>query len=138
MHDNDRSPASRAADLGVCELRYFDLVADRVEPIASTRRLIDRGDVRAVLVIPPGLERDLLSGQRVPVQVIINGDNSNTAATVMGYALRVLQTVSAQYQVAAVASRRRRPSSRRAARLVQPASFAARCSSSPASSPTSA
>ena len=33
------------------------------------------------------------------MQVIINGDNSNTASTVMGYALRVLQTVSSQYQI---------------------------------------
>src|SRR6266581_2247714 len=49
-------------------------------------------DVRAVLVIPSGLERKLLTRQRVPVQVIINGDNSNAAATVMGYALRILQT----------------------------------------------
>jgi ABC-2 type transport system permease protein len=31
--------------------------------------------------------------------VIVNGDNSNTAATVMGYALRILQAASAQYQV---------------------------------------
>ena len=53
---------------------------------------------RAVLVLPAGLQRDLLTGHRVPVQLIVNGDNSNTATTVMGYALRVLQTASAQYQ----------------------------------------
>ena len=47
---------------------------------------------------------DLLAGRRVPVQVIVNGDNANTAATVMGYALRHLQTESAQYQVQASAS----------------------------------
>ena len=40
-----------------------------------------------------------MTGRRVPVQVIINGDDANTAATVMGYALRILQTVSAQYQL---------------------------------------
>ena len=33
--------------------------------------------------------------------MIINGDNSNTATTVMGYALRVLQAASAQYQLQA-------------------------------------
>ena len=67
-------------------------------------QLIDRGDVRAALVIPAGLQSDLLTGHRVPVQVIINGDNSNTATTVMGYALRMLQTASA-----AVSGCRRRP-----------------------------
>ncbi len=45
-------------------------------------------------MIPPGFERKVSIGQRVPVQVIINGDDSNTAATVMGYSLRILQTVS--------------------------------------------
>ena len=72
--------------------------------VSSSREyeeLIDRGEVRAALVIPAGLQRDLLTGRRVPVQVIINGDNSNTATTVMGYALRILQTASAQYQLQA-------------------------------------
>jgi len=97
VHDNDRSNASRELVNAFVRSGYFRLAAD-----VSSRReyemLIDRGDVRAVLVIPTGLQRDLLSGHRVPVQVIINGDNSNTATTVMGYVLGVLQTVSAQYQ----------------------------------------
>ena len=67
----------------------------------EAERLIDLGDARAVLVIPPRLHARLLGGERVPVQVIINGDNANTAATVMGYALRILQTVSLQYQLQA-------------------------------------
>jgi ABC-2 type transport system permease protein len=97
VEDDDRSPASRALISAFVNSGYFDLVAS----VTSTReyeRLIDLGEVRAVLVIPRGLERRLLTGQRVPVQVILNGDNSNAAATVMGYALRILQTVSAQYQ----------------------------------------
>jgi drug efflux transport system permease protein len=48
--------------------------------------------------------RKLLTGQRVPVQVVINGDNSNAAATVMGYALRILQASSTQYQVQPITS----------------------------------
>ena len=97
VQDSDRSQASRELVNAFVQSGYFQLAAD-----VSSRReyeaLIDRGEVRAVLVIPPGLQRDLLTGQRVPVQVIINGDNSNTATTVMGYALGVLQTASAQYQ----------------------------------------
>jgi ABC-2 type transport system permease protein len=100
VHDNDRSQASRELVNAFVKSGYFQIAAD-----ASSSReyetLIDRGDVRAVLVIPAGLQRDLLTGHRVPVQVIINGDNSNTATTVMGYALSVLQTASAQYHVRA-------------------------------------
>jgi len=98
VEDDDRSTASRKIVSAFINSGYFDLIATVSGP-AEYERLIDRGDARAVLVIPSGLERKLMTGQRVPVQVVINGDNSNTAATVMGYALRILQTVSAQLQV---------------------------------------
>jgi drug efflux transport system permease protein len=98
VEDNDRTAASRQIISAFVNSSYFDLVAS-VTDDREYERLIDFGDVRAVLVIPRGLERKLLTHQRVPVQVIINGDNSNAAATVMGYALRILQTSSAQYQV---------------------------------------
>ena len=97
VHDSDRSQASRELVNAFVESGYFQLTAD-VSNFREYEVLIDRGEVRAVLVLPAGLQRDLLNGHRVPVQVIVNGDNSNTATTVMGYALRVLQTASAQYQ----------------------------------------
>jgi drug efflux transport system permease protein len=97
VDDRDRSAASRRLISAFVNSGYFDLVA-MVTGQREYERLIDRDEVRAALVIPSGLERKLLNGERVPVQVIINGDNSNTAATVMGYALRILQTTSSQYQ----------------------------------------
>jgi ABC-2 type transport system permease protein len=107
VEDDDHTPASRKVISAFVNSGYFDLVAS-VRGAPEYERLIDRGDVRAVLVIPPNLERRLLSSQRVPVQVIINGDNSNTAATVMGYSLRILQTVSSELQLQPV-SRGSRP-----------------------------
>lgn len=98
VEDDDKSPASRGLISAFLNSGYFDLVAT-VTSSREAEQLLDRGDVRAVLVIPAGLERKLLTGERVPVQVVINGDNSNTAATVMGYSLRILQTVSSQYQL---------------------------------------
>ncbi len=98
--DRDRSQASRELVNAFVKSGYFQLTADVASP-REYEELIDRGDVRAALVIPAGLQRDLMTGHRVPVQVIINGDNSNTATTVMGYALRVLQTASAQYHAQA-------------------------------------
>jgi ABC-2 type transport system permease protein len=126
VHDNDRSNASRELVNAFVRSGYFRLAAD-----VSSRReyemLIDRGDVRAVLVIPPGLQRDLLTGHRVPVQVIINGDNSNTATTVMGYVLGA-QTVSAQYQAQASVRGPARPSVE--SRVWNNPQLRARCSSS--------
>jgi ABC-2 type transport system permease protein len=98
VQDNDRTQSSRELVNAFVKSGYFELAAD-VSSSLEYEELIDRGDVRVALVIPAGLQRDLLTGRRVPVQVIINGDNSNTASTVMGYALRILQTASAQYQL---------------------------------------
>jgi ABC-2 type transport system permease protein len=98
VNDADRSAASRRLVSAFVNSGYFDLVAT-VTSQEQYERLIDRDEARAALVIPPGFERKLANGEQVPVQVIINGDNSNTAATVMGYALRILQTVSSQYQL---------------------------------------
>jgi ABC-2 type transport system permease protein len=98
VHDNDRSPASRDLVAAFLNSGYFNLVGE-----VSTRRqyeeMIDRGEARAVLIIPVRMQENLLGGRRVPVQVIVNGDNSNTATTVMGYSLRVLQAASVQYQL---------------------------------------
>lgn len=98
VQDNDRTRASRELVSAFVNSGYFDLAA-QVSSDREYQRMIDRGEARVVLVIPAGLQEDLLSGREAPVQLIINGDNSNTAATVMGYALRVLQTVSARYQL---------------------------------------
>ncbi len=120
VEDNDRTPASRDLVNAFVQSGYFELAAS----VSSSREyesLIDSGDVRVALVIPPGYQEDLLTGRRVPVQVIINGDNSNTAATVMGYVLRVLQSASAPYQMRTSAATAGGPADfRRITRLVQP------------------
>jgi ABC-2 type transport system permease protein len=100
VHDSDRTAASRELISAFVNSGYFDLVAS-VSDDREYDRLIDEGEVRTVLVIPPGLQARLLAGRRVPVQVLINGDDANTAATVMGYALGILRASSSQYQARA-------------------------------------
>ena len=73
---------------------------------------MDRGEARVALVIPEGMSRDLRSGRVATVQVIINGDNANTATTVFGYAQAIVRGVSAQLQLQLAGGRgaARRPS----------------------------
>jgi ABC-2 type transport system permease protein len=98
VEDRDRSSASRALVSAFVNSGYFDLVAD-VRSQQQITRLMNRGAARAILVIPSGLGRDLEAGRTVPVQVLLDGDNANTASTVMGYALTILQSESARYRV---------------------------------------
>ena len=55
----------------------------------------------------------MTTGGTAPVQVIVNGDNANTATAVIGYATSILQTASAQ-------SARRAPSSGQLPVTVEP------------------
>lgn len=85
VQDNDRSTKSRELVSSFVNSGYFELVG-YVDSPKELDRLVDEGKVRAILSIPADFERDLASRTPVPVQVIIDGDNANTAATVVGYA----------------------------------------------------
>ncbi len=100
VQDNDRSTASRELISSFINSGYFDLSAE-VFNSADITGVIDRDEARAVLVIPGGFGADAALGRTVSVQVIINGDNANTATTVMGYALGIVSALSAKYEVQA-------------------------------------
>jgi ABC-2 type transport system permease protein len=95
VDDRDRSTASRSLIAAFVNSGYFDLVAE--VDAAETTRLMDRDQVRAVLVIPAGLSRSLHNGRLTAVQVLLNGDNATTATTVMGYAVTIIRGESAKY-----------------------------------------
>ncbi len=94
VDDRDRSVASRSLISAFLNSGYFDLVAEVDEK--ETTRLMNRDQVRAVLVIPSGLSRALQTGRPAAVQVLLNGDNASTATTVMGYALTIIRGESAK------------------------------------------
>jgi ABC-2 type transport system permease protein len=97
VEDRDRSAESRALISAFVNSGYFDLVAI-VDSETELTRLMDRNAARAVLVIPPAFEQDLQRQMPVPVQLLLNGDNANTATTVMGYALTIVQSEAARRQ----------------------------------------
>jgi ABC-2 type transport system permease protein len=92
VEDRDGSPESRAVVSAFINSGYFDLVA-AVYSAQEAERLLDLNEARAVLVIAEGFGRDVTSGRTAPVQVIISGDNANTATTVMGYAAGILRSL---------------------------------------------
>jgi ABC-2 type transport system permease protein len=94
VQDRDGTYESRALVSSFVNSGYFDRVADVRSP-AEADRLLDLNTARAVLVIPEGFARDLANGARPQVQILINGDNANTATTVMGYAASIVQSAGA-------------------------------------------
>jgi ABC-2 type transport system permease protein len=108
VQDNDRSSASREVISAFVNSGYFELVRDlpRTEDIDA---VLNRGEARAVLVIPGGFGRDAATGRPTAVQVLISGDNANTATTVMAYAAGLVSALSARYEVQARAGSGRGP-----------------------------
>ena len=92
VQDRDRSTQSRDLVSAFVNSGYFALVGYEYSD-AALARLVDEGKVRAILSIPANFERDLRLKRPVTVQVIIDGDNANTASTVTGYA----RTLIAEY-----------------------------------------
>lgn len=85
VEDRDKSVASRELIASFVRSTYFDL-ATTLSPGADIERLLEQGRAKAVLVIPEDYSRRLASGGRATVQVILDGSDSNTATTVLGYA----------------------------------------------------
>jgi ABC-2 type transport system permease protein len=71
---------------------YFQLVG-YIDADADLNQLVNTNRARAILVIPARFERDVRTRTPTAVQVIVDGDNANTASTVTGYA----QAVVAEY-----------------------------------------
>ena len=100
VQDNDRSTVSRELISAFVNSGYFDLVAD-ISRQADIDDLINRNQARAVLVIPSRFGTDARLGRATTVQLIVNGDNANSATTVVGYALSLVSALSTRYEVEA-------------------------------------
>jgi ABC-2 type transport system permease protein len=94
VQDRDGTPQSRALISAFVHSGYFDRVADAYAP-AELDRILDLNRARAALVIPEGFGRELAAGRVAPVQLIVDGDNANTATTVMGYAGSIARSAGA-------------------------------------------
>ena len=100
VQDEDRSSASRELVSAFINSGYFEFAGDILDDREITTAL-DRNTARAVLVIPAGFGRDTANGTPTAVQLIVNGDNANTATTVVGYARGMVTAISARHEVVA-------------------------------------
>lgn len=88
--DHDRTRASRELVDAMTAPGYFD-VSGRSDRSADLAEELDHGRAVVGLEIPPGFERDLYAGSGAPVQLLVDGTNSNVATVALGYAERIFQ-----------------------------------------------
>jgi ABC-2 type transport system permease protein len=100
--DQDKTSAARDLVRAFENTEYFDVIRYLDSP-AQIDDLIQRGTVKVALVIPRGYARDLASGRRAQIQVIVDGSNPTTATLAVSYVSGIVQGYSSMVTVMAAA-----------------------------------
>jgi ABC-2 type transport system permease protein len=95
--DYDNSYESRDLLARFQASRYFD-VRYRVHNQAAVRRLIDASEVAIAIKINAGFSELLRKDDSAPIQVILDGTNSNTALIALGYVTDVSGRFATEYE----------------------------------------
>jgi ABC-2 type transport system permease protein len=82
--DGDNSPESRRVTDIFRVLDIFSTVGYPETPFEAEKALVD-GRIEAVIIIPPGFGRDLVSNRKPSVQVLLDGSNVTIASTAQSY-----------------------------------------------------
>lgn len=101
IYDQDHSQESRDLIGAFLHSEYFDVTASLHSDQEVTRTL-DRGQAKVVLVIPTTYSADLAAGRVTPVQLLVDGSDSTTASTAIGYANAMVQQHSAKIAIQAL------------------------------------
>ena len=93
LYDEERSDESRAFIREFLHSEYFDfktILRDKgeIDPLLGRERC------RIVVVIPKDFSHHLKSGEESPIQVIVDGANSNAATTAIGYVMAITEEYS--------------------------------------------
>ena len=102
--DQDRSPASRELLDAYRATDYFSVDYD-VNGETELRRLIDSGQARTGLIIPPDYSARVAGGKGAQVALIVDGSDPNIANTALSAATMIGQTKSTNLLVERAAAR---------------------------------
>ncbi len=82
--DQDRTPTSRQLAEALEASGQF-LITHTFESESQADALLTRGEVKGIVVIPPGFTRDLGSGRMAPLQMLLDGSDANSATIALNY-----------------------------------------------------
>jgi ABC-2 type transport system permease protein len=96
--DQDKTRMSRDLIDRLDASVYFDVIAYPSNS-AGAIRFIDREEAILALIIPPGWTSDIRADRQSPVQLIIDGSDSNSAAISSGYISAFIQDYNRELMV---------------------------------------
>ncbi|OGN93620.1 MAG: transporter [Chloroflexi bacterium RBG_13_50_21] len=95
LYDQDRGPEARRLLDAYRAADYFKITYD-VSSETELRDLIDRGEARAGLIIPPGYSDDIQGGEQAQVMFVLDGSDPTVASTAFSSARLIGQAYSTQ------------------------------------------
>jgi len=93
IYDQDQTQASRDLIKQFQASRFFE-IRGFVDNYATVQRDIDRSRILMAVVIPRDYSQNLGASREAPVQILLDGSDSNTASIALGYAETVVQNYS--------------------------------------------
>lgn len=93
VFDQDGTAQSREFISSFANTEYFDYKYS-VRSYREIDHLLNDGEALIAIVVPVDFSHHLLAGDDTPVQIIVDGSNSNTATTAIGYVAGIVQTYS--------------------------------------------
>ncbi|MBF0502614.1 MAG: ABC transporter permease [Candidatus Riflebacteria bacterium] len=91
IYDLDQSPNSRKIISEFISSGHF-YTTDYLQDEKEVKETLDENKVQMVLQINHGFGATIDSGKTAPIQIILDGTDSNTSMIVMSYANRIVQT----------------------------------------------
>jgi ABC-2 type transport system permease protein len=102
--DQDRSPASRALLDAYRASDYFQVAYD-IDGEDALRSLIDGGQARAGLIIPPDYADDIAAGRQAQIALVVDGSDPTIASNALSAATMIGQTKATNLLVERAAAR---------------------------------
>ena len=95
IYDLDNSVQSRELVSRFVSSRYFEIVA-YINDDRRARELLDRSTVQVVVRMDHGFGAAIDAGRTAPLQMILDGTDSNTAGIILNYSTKIAAQYSAQ------------------------------------------
>ncbi len=93
IYDLDNSVSSRELVVRFQRSGYFDVV-EYVKEEKRAKDLFDQSAAQVIIRVNKGFEERIRSGKPAPVQVLLDGTDSNTAGIVLSYSSKIIQQYS--------------------------------------------
>jgi len=93
--DQDSTSLSRDLIFRLGASDYFDIIYQS-NSFSGSEKLLDDGRVKILIGIPSGFSKDLMRGKNIPLQLLIDGSDNNTAQIALGYISSIVRTFSSK------------------------------------------